>query len=80
MIRVSVSEAKEKLEELIAKAAMGETVEITSNGYKATLRVTLYNEHDPPPRQWGLLKGKGWMSDDFNEPLDDFKEYMERPT
>jgi len=25
----------------------------------------------------GLLKGKVWMSDDFNAPLDDLKEYME---
>ena len=25
----------------------------------------------------GLLKGKVWMSDDFNEPLEEFKEYME---
>jgi antitoxin (DNA-binding transcriptional repressor) of toxin-antitoxin stability system len=77
MIRVSVSEAKEKLEELIEKAAMGETVEITSNGHKATLQVTVFHETDLPPRQWGLLKGKVWMSEDFNEPLDDFKEYME---
>ena len=25
----------------------------------------------------GLLKGKIWIADDFDEPLDDFKEYME---
>ena len=25
----------------------------------------------------GLLKGKMWMSPDFDEPLEDFKEYME---
>jgi hypothetical protein len=24
----------------------------------------------------GLLKGKIWMSPDFNEPIGDFKEYM----
>jgi hypothetical protein len=27
-------------------------------------------------RGYGSLKGKIWMSDDFNEPLDDFKDYM----
>jgi len=27
-------------------------------------------------RQLGGLEGKIWMSDDFNEPMDDFKEYM----
>ncbi|MCL2054196.1 MAG: DUF2281 domain-containing protein [Oscillospiraceae bacterium] len=25
----------------------------------------------------GLLTGKVWMSDDFNEPLEELKEYME---
>ena len=25
----------------------------------------------------GFLKGKVWMSDDFNEPLEEMKEYME---
>lgn len=25
----------------------------------------------------GLLKGKIWIADDFDAPLDDFKEYME---
>ena len=25
----------------------------------------------------GLLKGKVWMSADFNEPLEEMKEYME---
>ena len=24
----------------------------------------------------GCLKGKVWMADDFNDPIDDFKEYM----
>lgn len=26
-------------------------------------------------RHAGVYRGKGWMSDDFDEPLDDFKEY-----
>ena len=27
-------------------------------------------------RKLGMLKGKIWMADDFDEPLDDFAEYM----
>ena len=30
-----------------------------------------------PPLEFGCLAGKIWMADDFDEPLDDFKEYME---
>ncbi len=33
-------------------------------------------EEKKPKRQLGLLKGQIWMSDDFDEPLEDFKEYM----
>ena len=25
---------------------------------------------------FGIMKGKVWMSDDFDEPLEDFKDYM----
>ncbi|HWE01207.1 MAG TPA: DUF2281 domain-containing protein [Tepidisphaeraceae bacterium] len=35
----------------------------------------------PEPRAnlkgFGCLRGKIWMADDFDEPLDDFKDYME---
>lgn len=27
-------------------------------------------------RPIGLMKGKIWISDDFDEPLEDFKDYM----
>jgi hypothetical protein len=27
-------------------------------------------------RSAGKYRGQGWMSDDFDAPLDDFKEYM----
>jgi antitoxin (DNA-binding transcriptional repressor) of toxin-antitoxin stability system len=96
MIRVSVSEAKEKLEELIAKAAMGETVEITSETQAAQIVLvpTLYSrdvfisEIDDPenhdlyvpkkgPRKLGTAEGQIWIADDFDAPLDDFKEYIE---
>jgi len=30
-----------------------------------------------PPFQYGSMSGAIWMSDDFNAPVDDFKEYME---
>ena len=27
-------------------------------------------------REFGCLKGQIWMADDFDAPLDDFKDYM----
>ncbi len=35
------------------------------------------NMQKPLKRKAGLAKGLIKMSDDFDEPLDDFKEYME---
>lgn len=29
-----------------------------------------------PKAVFGSTKGKLWMADDFDEPLDDFKDYM----
>jgi len=34
-------------------------------------------ESDGLPNGWGCMKGKMWMADDFDEPLEDFREYME---
>ena len=36
-----------------------------------------YRVHEPAKPYAGCMKGTvTWMSDDFNEPLDDFKDYM----
>ena len=43
--------------------------------------VTLLDEETSlpvrPPFQYGSMLGRVWMSDDFDAPLEDFKEYME---
>jgi hypothetical protein len=35
-------------------------------------------KNKPARRRFGCAKGKGdyWMADDFDAPLDDFKDYM----
>ncbi len=41
------------------------------------LTATAVNEEgNNPPSLFGILKGKIWMSPDFDEPLEDFKDYM----
>ncbi len=41
---------------------------------------TLHKQQKPAKErkvmQYGCLTGNIWMSDDFNEPLEDFEEYM----
>jgi prevent-host-death family protein len=77
MITVTVAEAKEKLEELIAKAQAGESVEIISNGNKALLSPITVASVVVGSRIGSQKGALIYMSDDFNEPLDDFKEYLQ---
>ena len=37
---------------------------------------SIYDDLPKGPRKPGSAKGKIWISDDFDEPLDEFKEYM----
>ena len=36
-----------------------------------------YEDGTPYYRKAGMFKGQGWMADDFDAPLDEFKEYVE---
>jgi len=40
--------------------------------------VSKYHSKDSPklPLKFGMMKGTFIMADDFDEPLDDFKDYM----
>lgn len=44
--------------------------------YSQNSEVNSQPETPKKKRQAGLLKGKIWMSDDFDEPLEEMKEYM----
>lgn len=45
---------------------------------RTEVTVTFPSQKFPPPkkREAGILKGKFWMADDFDAPLDDMKDYM----
>jgi len=60
---------------LIASAIKGETVFITQNGQQVVQLVSV-NQPERRPR-FGSAKGLIKVADDFDEPLEDFKEYME---
>jgi antitoxin (DNA-binding transcriptional repressor) of toxin-antitoxin stability system len=77
MIRTTSLEAKTKLDDLIEAALRGEDVLITARNERGerTVRIVAIPDKEPR-RKAGSLKGKIWMSDDFDEPLDDFKDYQ----
>ena len=74
MIQVKIHEAKTHLSKLIRKVSEGEVV-IISRGNTPVARLTGIGTKKKE-RKLGFAKGKIFMSDDFDEPLEDFKEYM----
>ncbi len=75
MVQVSAEEAKTQLSQLIAEAVRGESVFITQDGTQTVQLVPVEQPKDRP--QFESAKGLITIADDFDEPLDDFKEYME---
>ncbi len=70
-MKVSVYEAKSKLSQMINKALEGEEVVITRNG-EDTVKLTPV----PKKRSWiGMWEGQIEIHADFDEPLEEFKEY-----
>lgn len=74
MVQVNAEEAKTKLLDLIASAIEGETVLITQDGRQTVQLVPVESVERRP--QFGSAKGLIHMADDFDAPLEDFKDYM----
>jgi prevent-host-death family protein len=75
-MNVSVAEAKAKFSELVKRAEGGEEVAVTRHG-KVVARLVPPATTSKKPPLLGALKGKIWIADDFDEPLEEFKEYRE---
>jgi len=74
MTQLDITQAKADLSKLLDLAIEGEEIVITQNN-KPIAKISPI----PPvlrPLKRGSAKGKVWMADNFDEPLEDFKEYM----
>ena len=76
ILQVNIHEAKTQLSKLIQAALNGKEV-IIAKGNKPVVRLEVLPEAQGN-RKIGNAKGLILsMDDDFDEPLDDFREYME---
>jgi len=64
---VNMHEAKTQLSQLVARMEKGEEVILARNGKPVARLVPV--EEKPLPPLMGLLKGKGCVAEDFNDPL-----------
>lgn len=76
MTVVTIKQAAENLESLIAEAARGGEVVITGGDGRAFRLVP--SEAAPKKKRGFIGSGKGWfvMREDFDAPIEDFEEYM----
>jgi antitoxin (DNA-binding transcriptional repressor) of toxin-antitoxin stability system len=74
MHKVDLKEATTHLAELIEEAASGEEVVITQDD-GSSFQIVPLRGTKPRPR-FGSAKGLIKMSEDFDEPLEDFKDYV----
>ena len=65
MIIANVHQAKSDLSALIAATLAGKDVIIAKNG-KPVVKLINYQENKPKS-SYGILKGKTWMSNDFDD-------------
>jgi len=79
MVHLSVTEAQQRLPELLMAARAGEVVHIQENGW--TFQLAPIQPRPRPPvtgvPKAGQFKGLFVVPDDFDEPLEELREYME---
>lgn len=73
MKRVTITEASENLSELIDAALRGEEVIITKDD--SVVKIISATPVKRYPAKAGSAKGMVWMSEDFDEPLEEFKDH-----
>ncbi len=75
MQQVSLDEAEKNLRELIRQVAVGNEIMITDQGNRPLAKLVYLR---PPgwERKAGNAEGKVWMAEDFDDPIEDFGEYM----
>ena len=73
MAKYNIAQAKARFSELVDRAMAGEEV-VIARDHKPLLKLVPLQNHSRPLRP-GSARGRIWLADDFDAPLDDFKEY-----
>jgi len=71
---VNMHAAKSSLSRLVKRAAAGEQIVIANHGKPVAMLSRVPSSSKKIP--WDAFKGKIHMTDDFDAPLDEFKDYI----
>lgn len=75
-MNVPIAEAKAKFSELVKRAEAGEEVLVTRHGKVVARLLPPERKQEGKPSLIGALKGKIWISDDFDELGPEWDEYI----
>lgn len=75
MTQVNIHETKTHLSQLIKRALMGERI-VIAKANKPLVELVVLPEARQKRRLGGAKEAILFMADDFDEPLDEFQEYM----
>ena len=73
---ISVAEAKAKFSQLLKRAEKGETIHVTRHG-KVVAEITGPKKPAKKKSLHGVMKGKIWMAEDFDELGPEWDEYTQ---
>ncbi len=73
MEQVDITEAQAQITQLLQSALSGEEIIITRDN-QPLLKLVQFSP-TPKRRKRGSAKGQIWMAPDFDEPLEDFREF-----
>ncbi|MBY0524278.1 MAG: hypothetical protein K2R98_12810 [Gemmataceae bacterium] len=76
MPTITIQEAQATLNVLIHRLTPGEEVVITENDRPIARLIPTPPEPAPKPRQFGTLRGTVLSMEHFDDPLEEFEEYM----
>ncbi len=76
MQQINLIEASEHLPDLVEAALTGEEIVITKDNQPVVKLVPVSPIKKRRPAKAGSARGLVIISDDFDEPLEDFKNYM----
>jgi prevent-host-death family protein len=76
MQQINLTEASKHLSELIEAVISGEEIVITKDEHPVVKIVPVSPVKKRRPAKAGSAKGLVTIADDFDEPLEDFKDYM----
>ena len=74
METIDINEALPKIDELLENASLGAEITITKNDIPMVKLIAAHPLQKRPPL-FGIDKGKISITDDFDETLEDFKDY-----